>query len=156
MNEKEKNLIQKAFETVMKGEGETILQLLYSNLLNIHLYTASLSISNSRSITSSYRMTNKPSTFSLIIKVVINVIIVAPTSPSFYVSRILYNYDIFIKKFGHCFEKDQDRFTCWKEEVFLFLFLFLFSFMNSLLTKSVFFSKQRLKISWRLYVKDLI
>ena len=62
ITEKERTLIHKAFELVIQGEGETTLQTVYSNLLNIHLYTASLSISNSRSITSSYRMTNKPST----------------------------------------------------------------------------------------------
>ena len=45
----------------MRSDGESVVSQLYESLLVINLYNASSSISNARSVTSSYRMTNKPS-----------------------------------------------------------------------------------------------
>ena len=41
----------------------------------------------------------------------------APSSPSFYVSRILYSYENFSKKYSSYFDVDKDHFTQWKEDV---------------------------------------
>ena len=60
-NDRQVSLIQKAVECVMKSDGESVVSQLYDSLLVINLYNASSSISNARSVTSSYRMTNKPS-----------------------------------------------------------------------------------------------
>lgn len=60
-NDRQVSLIQKAVECVMRSDGESVVSQLYESLLVINLYNASSSISNARSVTSSYRMTNKPS-----------------------------------------------------------------------------------------------
>ena len=60
-NDPKVTLIQKAVECVMKSDGESVVSQLYESLLVINLYNASSSLSNARSVTSSYRMTNKPS-----------------------------------------------------------------------------------------------
>ena len=60
-NDRQVSLSQKAVECVMKSDGESVVSQLYDSLLVINLYNASSSISNARSVTSSYRMTNKPS-----------------------------------------------------------------------------------------------
>lgn len=60
-NDRQVSLIQKAVECVMTSDGESVVSQLYESLLVINLYNASSSISNARSVTSSYRMTNKPS-----------------------------------------------------------------------------------------------
>ena len=56
----ELKVILKAFSCVLESEGKNVVNTLMESLLTIHLYNASTSISNARSVTSSYRMTNKP------------------------------------------------------------------------------------------------
>lgn len=56
----ELKVILKAFSCVLENEGRKATEALMEALLAINLYNASTSISNARSVTSSYRMTNKP------------------------------------------------------------------------------------------------
>lgn len=56
----ELKVILKAFSCVLENEGRKTTEALMEALLAINLYNASTSISNARSVTSSYRMTNKP------------------------------------------------------------------------------------------------
>lgn len=56
----ELTVILKAFSYVLENEGNKVVNTLMDTLLTINLYNASTSISNARSVTSSYRMTNKP------------------------------------------------------------------------------------------------
>lgn len=60
-SEKQVKLVSRAMECVLEKEGNDLIASLYQGLLVINLYNASSSISNARSVTSSYRMTNKPS-----------------------------------------------------------------------------------------------
>lgn len=60
ISDRERELLIKAFELVIQQKGEEVIQKLYQGLLLINLYNASTSISNARSVTSSYRMTSKP------------------------------------------------------------------------------------------------
>ena len=60
-NAKQVELIKKALACLLEKEGSELIGQLYQGLLVINLYNASSSISNARSVTSSYRMTNKPS-----------------------------------------------------------------------------------------------
>ncbi|OAO11794.1 oligomeric Golgi complex subunit 2 [Blastocystis sp. ATCC 50177/Nand II] len=96
---KQVELVKRAIECLLEKEGSELIGALYQGLLVINLYNASSSISNARSVTSSYRMTNKPS----------------PSAPSFYVSRILYSFEGFDKKYKDFFANDLDRYTEWKQ-----------------------------------------
>lgn len=60
MSDRERDLLIKAFGIVIQQKGEEVIQKLYQSLLLINLLNASTSISNARSVTSSYRMTSKP------------------------------------------------------------------------------------------------
>ena len=60
ISSKEKELILKAVQMVINQDGGNLINVLYNNILLINLLNASTSLSNVRSITSSYRMTNKP------------------------------------------------------------------------------------------------
>ena len=97
----ELTVILKAFSYVLENEGNKVVNTLMDTLLTINLYNASTSISNARSVTSSYRMTNKP----------------APTSPSFYVSRILYYYEGFDKKYSKLLNIDSSLYSSWKTQL---------------------------------------
>ena len=57
---KQVELVKRAIECLLEKEGSELIGALYQGLLVINLYNASSSISNARSVTSSYRMTNKP------------------------------------------------------------------------------------------------
>ena len=61
----EKELIISAFQYCINHEGIQQVNQLYNTLLLINLYHVSPSLSNARSVTSSYRMTNKPSTINI-------------------------------------------------------------------------------------------
>ena len=58
--------ICKAVELVWSQEGEKVIDDLYEAVLAINLINAASSISNARSVTSSYRMTNKPCRFGVL------------------------------------------------------------------------------------------